>query len=98
MAPLEEGNGLEMTGTLDLSTADQARTALQPLLRPGAEITLDLGGVEFMDSTGLNLIIEALGVVGDQGRLTVRTSAGIVGKVLSVSGLTDRPNLHIIRA
>lgn len=49
-----------------------------------------------MDSTGLNLLIRALEVIGDDGRLTLRTGAGIVPKVLEVSGLTGRPNVVVL--
>ena len=98
ISDLGNETGLALSGTLDLSTEGQARAALHPLLRPGAAIVLDLRGLEFMDSTGLNLIVEALSTVGDDGSLTLRGVAGIVGKVLAVSGLTDRPNVTVVPA
>lgn len=98
LSPLDEGDGLAFAGTLDLSTADAARAKLEPMLRPGAALTFDLGRLEFMDSTGINLIVGALRILGDDGRLTLRAPSGIVGKLLSVSGLSDRPNLVVLPA
>ena len=95
---LEDDTGLGFSGTLDLATEDQARTALKPHLHPGAAVTVDVGALEFMDSTGLNLIIGALSTLGEDGRLTLRGAGGIVAKVLAVSGLTERPNVTVVPA
>jgi anti-anti-sigma factor len=95
IAPLEDATGVRFIGTLDLSTEPDARAAMEPLLRPGASITIDLREVVFMDSTGLNLLIRALEVIAD-GRLTLRVSGGIVRKVLEVSGLAERPNVAVL--
>jgi anti-anti-sigma factor len=90
---LPEGVGFELAGTLDLSTAAEARARVEPILRPGAEVTFDLARLEFMDSTGLNLFLIVLRAVGDDGRLILRGARGLVRRVLTVSGLDDRPNL-----
>jgi anti-anti-sigma factor len=96
ISPLEDPTGVAFIGTLDLATEPEARAAVEPLLQPGASITLDLRRLLFMDSTGLNLLIRALDVIGDDGRLTLRAGAGIVRKVLEVSGLTRRPNVVVL--
>jgi anti-sigma B factor antagonist len=98
VADLENATGLALSGTLDLSTEGRARAALEPLLHPGAAVTLDLRALEFMDSTGLNVIIGALSTLGEDGRLTLRGAGGIVAKVLAVSGLTERPNITVVAA
>jgi anti-anti-sigma factor len=98
VANLEDDTGLALSGTLDLWTEGNARAALGPLLHPGAAVTLDLRALEFMDSTGLNLIAEALPALGDEGQLTLRGAAGIVAKVLAISGLTERPNVVVVPA
>jgi anti-sigma B factor antagonist len=98
VSDLENATGLALSGTLDLSTEGRARAALDPLLHPGASVTLDLRALEFMDSTGLNLIIGALSTLGEDGCLILRGVGGIVAKVLAVSGLTDRPNVKVVPA
>lgn len=98
LSNLEDATGLALSGTLDLSTEGRARAALEPLLHPGAAVTLDLGALEFMDSTGLNLIIGMLSTLGEDGCLTLRGAGGIVAKVLAVSGLTERPNVTVVPA
>jgi anti-anti-sigma factor len=91
-----EDAGLTLSGTLDLSTEGKARAALESILHPGAAVTLDLRALQFMDSTGLNIIVGALSTLGDDGSLTLRGATGIVAKVLAVSGLTDRPNVTVV--
>jgi anti-sigma B factor antagonist len=93
--PLAGGDGVAFVGTLDLSTGSAAREALEGLVRPGASFTVDLGGLTFMDSTGLNVLGQALRTIGDQGTLTIRVGPGIVSKVLGVSGLAERPNVVV---
>jgi anti-anti-sigma factor len=88
-------DGLSLAGTLDLSTEAQARRAMERLLVRGARVTFDLSRLEFMDSTGLNLLVGALQTIGDEGRLTLRVSEGITDRVLGVSGLADRPNVTV---
>ena len=53
--PLEGRPGLRVIGELDLATAPRLQEALEELPLDG-EITLDLGELEFMDSTGLHVI------------------------------------------
>lgn len=92
---LEDERGLALSGTLDLSTEAQARAAVEPLVAPGAVLTLDLSGLEFMDSSGLNLIAASLQEIGEEGHLTLLVHERIVGRILGVSGLADRPNLDV---
>ena len=87
---------MAFNGSLDLATEPDARAGVEPLLQPGASVTIDLRRLIFMDSTGLNLLIRALDVIGDDGRLTLRVGAGIVRKVLDVSGVTGRPDVVVL--
>jgi anti-anti-sigma factor len=96
ISPLGDATGVALIGTLDLSTETEALAAVEPLLRSGASINIDLRRLVFMDSTGLNLLIRALEVIGADGRLNLRGPSGVVRKVLDVSGLTDRPNVMVL--
>lgn len=47
-------------GELDLAAAPEAETYLEAIEREGAtEIVLDLSGIEFLDSTGLRVVVAA---------------------------------------
>jgi len=93
---LPDGPGFSLAGTLDLATAADARARMEPSLRTGAEVTLDVAELEFMDSTGLNLIVHVLRSLGEDGRLVVRAPRGLVRRILKVSGLEQRENLIVV--
>lgn len=84
-------------GELDLATAPQLEEALLPRLQEGGHALLDLRELEFMDSTGVRVIVAAhLAAQDHGGRLSVvRTSPDSpVGRVLEVSGLDGV--LHVV--
>jgi anti-sigma B factor antagonist len=58
---------LAVRGELDLSTADQLREALRQEMHNGRSVILDLGEVEFIDSTGLTVILHALKAAQENG-------------------------------
>ena len=95
VAPLPDGSGYSLTGTIDLSTVATARDLLDAVWRPGASVALELSGLEFMDSTGLNLICRGLATLGDRGSLVLRNPRRIVRRILAVSGIVDRPNVRL---
>jgi anti-sigma B factor antagonist len=77
-------------GELDLATAPELESALLPGLRDGGSAVLDLRGLEFMDSTGVRVIVSAhLAAQEHGGNLAlVRTVPdGPVARVLEISGL-----------
>ena len=96
ITPLAEGTGFELAGALDLATVAEARSRVEAILRPGAEVTFDLARLDFMDSTGLNLFLVVLKALGDDGRLVLRGARGLVRRVLEVSGLEDRPTIVVL--
>lgn len=96
IVPLDDGSGVALIGILDLATDGEARAALERALSSGSDLTLDLTGLEFMDSTGLNIIAEALRTMGPEGHLTIRVNHGIIRRVLDVSGLWERPNVTAV--
>jgi anti-anti-sigma factor len=76
-------------GELDLATAPELEAALLPPLREGATVALDLRPLEFMDSTGVRVIVAAhLAAQEHAGTLTVAVvPEGPVARVLEISGL-----------
>lgn len=47
-----------LVGELDLATVERAREFLESSLQEGSWLRLDLSGLEFMDSTGIHLLIQ----------------------------------------
>jgi len=86
----EDGRSVvSVRGELDLATAPELEAALLPGLREGGSAVLDLRGLEFMDSTGVRVVVAAhLAAQEHGGRLAiVRTLPdGPVGRVLEISG------------
>jgi anti-anti-sigma factor len=78
-------------GELEFGTAGPLRTALADLSRSDADpLVLDLAGVEFIDSTGVSLLVQAKQRFEAQGRTFVlRSPAHRVMRVLEVAGLAD---------
>lgn len=79
-----------LTGEIDHHTAKEARTAIDTALfkhRPG-RLTLELGGVDFMDSSGLGLILGRAALCEEMGaRLRLLHPGQRVRRVLAVAGL-----------
>jgi anti-sigma B factor antagonist len=77
-------------GELDLATASELEGALAPVVSGGGCAVLDLRALEFMDSSGLRVIVGAhLSAKEHGGRLSlVRLQSGSpVHRVLEISGL-----------
>src|SRR3954471_17058746 len=76
-------------GEVDLETAPRLRDELLQHLRPGVTVRLDLGGVTFMDSSGLQPLLTSLrraSLVGAELQL-VRLSSR-VQRLLELTGTT----------
>jgi anti-anti-sigma factor len=79
-------------GELDLSNADRLREALdRAASNPGNEqVLLSLERCEFIDSTGIAVIVQAHARMADQGRrLTVYGASSQVHRILTITGLTQ---------
>lgn len=76
-------------GELDLATAPQLEDALMPPLNAGAAVALDLRGLDFMDSTGVRVIVAAHLAAQEHGGALVVCAVpdGPVARVLEISGL-----------
>jgi anti-anti-sigma factor len=77
-------------GELDLATAPEVEDAVVGRVRDGGWVVLDLRGLEFMDSSGVRVIVAAHGLAQESGgRLTIVRAVpdGPVQRVLEISGL-----------
>lgn len=80
-----------VSGELDVFTAPDFETALQELISAGdSSLVLDLTGVDFLDSTGLGVMVKALKWAREAGGgLRVVATQERIVKVFRITGLDD---------
>jgi anti-sigma B factor antagonist len=80
-----------IAGELDVEAAGSLDRELDALIAAGARfIVLDLGGVTFLDSSGIRSVVRAARAVADRGgRLTCAGLSGAASRVLEISGLLE---------
>jgi anti-anti-sigma factor len=83
--------GLAVAGELDAATAPALETALrEALIDTAGTFVLDLDGLAFMDSTGVNVLLRARSLLGRQDRrLALVCRPGPVRRVLELVGIAD---------
>jgi anti-sigma B factor antagonist len=83
---------ISLCGELDLANAATAEAALDNALGAnGAQVVIDMQELEFIDSTGIALLVSALG--RDEGEDRVRfvpSTSPAVTRVLELTGLAKR--------
>jgi anti-sigma B factor antagonist len=90
------GTTLEVTGDIDLATAERLAEALEVCLEWDGGVTIDLSGVTFMDSSGLRVIIHASQSLNGDGPLTLRSPRAPVARLFEIAGLLDFPSIEIV--
>jgi anti-sigma B factor antagonist len=82
---------LAVTGEVDTFTSSGLRDALNEAIDSGAvQIILDVSDMEFIDSTGLGVLVGALKRVRERdGSMTLRKPRQSAMQVLSIVGLTS---------
>ncbi|HKG36535.1 MAG TPA: STAS domain-containing protein [Solirubrobacterales bacterium] len=93
---------ISVRGELDLNTAPELERPLeQALADPDARILLDLSGCEFIDSTGVALVVRswqrhdaAAAGNGNGGRLVLCCPGAQVRKLLEITGVGQTIPTH----
>jgi anti-sigma B factor antagonist len=81
---------LSLEGELDLSNAPTAELKLDEALCSGSPVLVDLSKLEFLDSTGIALLVAAL-QRHESARLTFLPSKTVaVRRLMSLTGLDQR--------
>jgi anti-sigma B factor antagonist len=80
---------LRVTGELDLETAPQMLAAVEPYLSAGSEpIVIDLGGLAFIDSSGLSAMVRVnQRMTAAKRPFSIVAPAPPVAKVFEITGL-----------
>jgi anti-sigma B factor antagonist len=83
---------ISLCGELDLANAGTAETALEASLADKtSQVVVDMRELEFIDSTGIALLVAALGHNGNEERVRfIPSTAPAVTRVLNLTGLAER--------
>jgi anti-anti-sigma factor len=80
---------IALAGELDLANVGTAETALFEALRTRKDVLIDLRELEFLDSTGLALLMAAMRQLGE--KLSFLPSESLeVRRLLGITGLDER--------
>jgi anti-anti-sigma factor len=80
---------IQVEGELDLTVADLLGEALDHAADGNTDILIDLKRCEFLDSTGIAVIVSAHKRLSEQGRrIALHSASSQVLRVLSITGLT----------
>lgn len=85
---------IAVTGEIDAHTAPELKGRLAAFVVGDADFVVDMSGVDFVDSSGLRVLIEANQRVADaSGRLVLRAPSPSVIRLIEITGLAD--HLHV---
>jgi anti-anti-sigma factor len=77
-------------GDVDMATCERLRDAIEPYLGPRQNVILDLAEVAFMDSSMLNLLVQARGrLTQDGGSLVLRNPSDAARRLLTIGEMSD---------
>ena len=94
----EQGFCVRVTGELDLATTEELNAQLSEILAAPRRVVLDLGGVTFMDSSGLATIVGAINRAEMIGaRLEVASPLPPQPqRLLELTGILERLSLTVL--
>jgi anti-sigma B factor antagonist len=82
---------IALRGELDLANAGTVEAELGAALGNGIPVVVDMRALEFIDSTGIALLVRAIQEDGDANRLSfVPSEFDAVNKVLELTGVAER--------
>ncbi|HEX4309603.1 MAG TPA: STAS domain-containing protein [Acidobacteriaceae bacterium] len=90
-----EGQGGKTTtvrlhGQLILQSADLVRGAVKPLIAEGGHVVIDVGDVQYLDSSGLGALVGLKVSAGNQGcRLELENVTARIREILRITFLTE---------
>jgi anti-sigma B factor antagonist len=83
---------IALNGEMDLANAETAASTLEEALGSGKSVIVDLAKLEFLDSTGIAMLVTATREGGEQISFLPSEHAP-VRRLLSLTGLDERMNL-----
>ena len=92
----DDPRGFRLIGELDASNVGMLSDALGREIGQGGDLTLDLGGLAFMDSSGIQVLIKTAQDLGDHGRLILQSPGELVRRILSLIPMDKLTNVEIV--
>jgi anti-anti-sigma factor len=97
VTPVDSVRAVHLEGELDLASAPRLSEVLLDAASFGGPVVVDATGLSFMDSTGINVLLKAAGVVARQGWCVyLHIDDGAVEKVLTLTGVDRLPHIHVV--
>lgn len=87
---------LTLRGEIDVYTAPRLRQAIVDAVDGGTQhLVVDMEGVDFLDSTGLGVMVEGLKrIKGREGTLSVVATQDKILKIFDITGLNKAFSMH----
>jgi stage II sporulation protein AA (anti-sigma F factor antagonist) len=87
--------GFRLVGELDASNAGQLWDAITPELDQAGNLTLDLTGLAFMDSSGIQVLVNTAQGLADHGTLILVSPGPLVRRLLDLIPVERLDNVRI---
>ncbi len=78
---------LHLSGELDRVNAPALTIALEGPTKHGGTVGLDLAELTYIDSTGIHVILNAVSLLGERGRVVLFNPSPIARRLIEVCGL-----------
>jgi anti-anti-sigma factor len=96
LARTTEPRGFRLVGEIDISNVSTLSNALAREIGAGGDITLDVAGLVFMDSTGIQVIIQTARRLAGRGRLVLLEPGDLIRRTLERVRLGQLANVDIV--
>ena len=93
----EEGNiaTIHLDGEIDMDVTEKAKEVIFPLIDAGKNVNLNLSNVQYMDSSGISVLIESHQKALEKGtKLVIKDVSKSVLKVIMMAKLEQILNLE----
>lgn len=80
---------LALNGELDLANAETAKATLREALASGKDVVVDLADLEFLDSTGVAMLVAAMREVDGKRLSFLPSEHEAVRRLLKLTGLDE---------
>ncbi|MFL5798957.1 MAG: STAS domain-containing protein [Actinomycetota bacterium] len=88
--------GFRLVGELDASNVAALSDSLKPEIDRGGDLTLDLAGLAFMDSTGIQVLVRTAQGLEGRGNLILVSPGSLVRRILELIPVQKLDNVEIV--